>query len=244
MAVALANNSSDRPLAAAAAAGIEFLHCASLVHDDLPCFDDATERRGKPSVHAKFGERIAVLTGDALIVAAFQTLAVHAIHSVRAERAPLVLSILARGVGAPYGIAAGQAWECESSVDVSRYHQAKTGALFIAATCAGAASAGVDPGPWMNLGACIGEAFQVADDIKDAIGDPEIIGKAVGIDAKLGRPNAVQELGLDGASDRLMRLLEEGLERVPYFTGRDSLIRLVRAQSERFVPEKMGRSAA
>ncbi|NDH39576.1 MAG: polyprenyl synthetase family protein [Gammaproteobacteria bacterium] len=244
MAVALANNSSDRPLAAAAASGIEFLHCASLVHDDLPCFDDATERRGKPSVHAKFGERIAVLTGDALIVAAFQTLAVHAIHSVRAERVPLVLSILARGVGAPHGIAAGQAWECESSVDVSRYHQAKTGALFIAATCAGAASAGVDPGPWMNLGACIGEAFQVADDIKDAIGDPEIIGKAVGIDAKLGRPNAVQELGLDGAADRLKRLLEEGLESVPYCTGRDSLLRLVRAQSERFVPEKMGRSAA
>ena len=208
MAVALANNSSDRPLAAAAATAVEFLHCASLVHDDLPCFDDATERRGKPSVHAKFGERIAVLTGDALIVAAFQTLAVHAIHHVRAERVPLVLSILARGVGAPHGIAAGQAWECEPSVDVSRYHRAKTGALFIAATCAGAASAGVDPGPWVNLGACIGEAFQVADDIKDAVGDPETIGKAVGIDAKLGRPNAVHELGLDGATDRLKTLLE------------------------------------
>ena len=68
MAVALANNSSDRPLAAAAATAVEFLHCASLVHDDLPCFDDATERRGKPSVHAKFGERIAVLTGSSVVV--------------------------------------------------------------------------------------------------------------------------------------------------------------------------------
>jgi geranylgeranyl diphosphate synthase type II len=244
MAVALANNSSDRPLAAAAATAVEFLHCASLVHDDLPCFDDAHERRGKPSVHAKFGERIAVLTGDALIVAAFQTLAVHAIHSVRAERVPLVLSILARGVGAPHGIAAGQAWECEPSVDVSRYHRAKTGALFIAATCAGAASAGVDPGPWVNLGACIGEAFQVADDIKDAVGDPDIIGKPVGIDAKLGRPSAVQELGMDGATDRLKQLLEEGLDSVPHCTGRANLVRLVRAQSERFVPEKLGRTAA
>jgi geranylgeranyl diphosphate synthase type II len=244
MAVALANNSSDRPLAAAAAAAVEFLHCASLVHDDLPCFDDALERRGKPSVHAKFGERIAVLAGDALIVAAFQTLAVHAIHHVRAERVPLILSILARGVGAPHGIAAGQAWECEPSVDVSRYHRAKTGALFIAATCAGAAAAGVDPGPWVNLGACIGEAFQVADDIKDAVGDPETIGKAVGIDAKLGRPNAVHELGLDGATDRLKTLLEEGLDSVPHCTGRDNLVRLVRAQSARFVPEKMGRTAA
>jgi geranylgeranyl diphosphate synthase type II len=116
--------------------------------------------------------------------------------------------------------------------------------LFIAATCAGAASAGVDPGPWVNLGACIGEAFQVADDIKDAIGDPEIMGKAAGIDAKLGRPNAVHELGLDGATDRLKSLLEEGLESVPHCTGRESLVRLVRAQSERFVPEKMGRTAA
>jgi len=177
-------------------------------------------------------------------VAAFQTLAVHAIHNVRAERVPLVLSILARGVGAPHGIAAGQAWECEPSVDVARYHRAKTGALFIAATCAGAASAGVDPGPWMNLGACIGEAFQVADDIKDAIGDAELLGKPVGIDAKLGRPNAVHEVGLDGATERLKSLLEEGLESVPYCAGRESLVRLVRAQSARFVPEKMRRSAA
>ena len=112
-AVALANNSSDVGLANAAASAIELLHCASLVHDDLPCFDDATQRRGKPSVHAKFGERIAVLTGDALIVAAFQTLATHAIHAVRTERVPLVTAIVARGVGAPHGICAGQAWECE-----------------------------------------------------------------------------------------------------------------------------------
>ena len=101
-----------------------------------------------------------------------------------------------------------------------------------------------DPGPWVNLGACIGEAFQVADDIKDAVGDPETIGKAVGIDAKLGRPNAVHELGLDGATDRLKTLLEDGLDSVPHCTGRDNLVRLVRAQSERFVPEKMGRTAA
>ena len=96
----------------------------------------------------------------------------------------------------------------------------------------------------MNLGACIGEAFQVADDIKDAVGDPKTIGKAVGIDAKLGRPNAVHELGLDDATDRLKTLLEEGLDSVPHCTGRDNLVRLVRAQSARFVPEKMGRTAA
>ncbi len=243
-AVALANNSSDVGLANAAASAIELLHCASLVHDDLPCFDDATQRRGKPSVHAKFGERIAVLTGDALIVAAFQTLATHAIHAVRTERVPLVTAIVARGVGAPHGICAGQAWECERSVDLSRYHRAKTGALFVAATCAGAAAAGVDPGPWVNLGASIGEAYQVADDIKDAISDPETLGKPTGIDVKLDRPSAVRELGLDGAVARLKQCLEAGLDSMPACSGQDFLQKIVRAQASRFVPEKIAQVAA
>ena len=243
-AVALANNSSDVGLANAAASAIELLHCASLVHDDLPCFDDATQRRGKPSVHAKFGERIAVLTGDALIVAAFQTLATHAIHAVRTERVPLVTAIVARGVGAPHGICAGQAWVCERSVDLSLYHRAKTGALFVAATCAGAAAAGVDPGPWVNLGASIGEAYQVADDIKDAISDPETLGKPTGIDVKLDRPSAVRELGLDGAVTRLKQCLEAGLDSMPACAGQDLLQKIVRAQASRFVPEKIAQVAA
>lgn len=243
-AVALANNSSDIRLASAAATAVELLHCASLVHDDLPCFDDATQRRGKPSVHAKFGERIAVLTGDALIVAAFQTLAAHAVHAVRIERVPLVTTIVARGVGAPHGICAGQAWECEQRVDLSRYHRAKTGALFVAATCAGAASAGVDPGPWVNLGASIGEAYQIADDIKDAVSDPETLGKPVGIDIKLDRPSAVRELGLEGAVSRLKECLESGLDSMPACAGQNMLYKLVRAQSSRFIPSKLGQVAA
>ena len=243
-AVALANNSSDVGLANAAATAVELLHCASLVHDDLPCFDDATQRRGKPSVHAKFGERIAVLTGDALIVAAFQTLSAHAVQSVRAERVPLVTTIVARGVGAPHGICAGQAWECEQRVDLSRYHRAKTGALFIAATCAGAAAAGVDPGPWVNLGASIGEAYQVADDIKDAVSDPDTLGKPTGIDVKLDRPSAVRELGLEGAVARLKECLEAGLDSMPACAGHDMLQKLVRAQASRFVPEKIAQVAA
>ena len=243
-AVAIANNSSDVGLANAAATAVELLHCASLVHDDLPCFDDATQRRGKPSVHAKFGERIAVLTGDALIVAAFQTLASHAVQAVRIERMPLVTAIVARGVGAPHGICAGQAWECEQRVDLSRYHRAKTGALFVAATCAGAAASGVDPGPWVNLGASIGEAYQVADDIKDAIEDPDVLGKPTGIDVKLDRPSAVRELGIDGAVARLKECLESGLDSTPSCAGKDMLQKLVRAQASRFVPTKLAQVAA
>ncbi len=76
LAVAAACGDDQPRLASAAAAAIELLHCASLVHDDLPCFDDADMRRGRPSVHRAFGEPLAVLAGDALIVLAFQTVGV------------------------------------------------------------------------------------------------------------------------------------------------------------------------
>ena len=134
----------DHPLATeAAGAALELLHCASLVHDDLPCFDAAEMRRGRPSVHKAFGEPLAVLTGDALIVLAFQTLA--RIQCAPERLATLTLTV-AQSVGVPSGIVAGQAWECEPQIDLAHYHRAKTGALFAAATVAGAASAGADAG--------------------------------------------------------------------------------------------------
>jgi geranylgeranyl diphosphate synthase type II len=124
----------------AAAVAIELMHCASLVHDDLPCFDDAAMRRGRPSVHRAFDERIALLAGDALIVLAFQSLARAAIGSP--SRLGKVITIVASAVGAPGGIIAGQAWECEPQVPLSSYQRAKTGALFAAAAAAGASAAG------------------------------------------------------------------------------------------------------
>jgi geranylgeranyl diphosphate synthase type II len=244
LAVAAANGDAECHLARGAAAAIELLHCASLVHDDLPCFDNAAQRRGKPSVHAAYGEQIAVLAGDALIVAAFEALAVAAASSGQPARLGALLSVVGRGVGAPFGIAAGQAWECEPEVDLSLYHQSKTGALFIAATCAGAAAAGVDPLPWRALGARIGEAYQVADDIQDATADAVELGKPTGCDAALGRPSAVRELGLDGAVRRLKQLLEEGLTSVPDCPGRAGLQLLVRNQARRFLPKGLGRHAA
>src|SRR5262245_38141865 len=131
IAVAHACGDDEPALADAAAAALELLHCASLVHDDLPCFDDASERRGRPSVHKAFGERLAVLAGDALIVAAFQALG--AAGGTRAERLPALLATISSGVGMPQGIAAGQAWECEPRVHLRDYQRAKTGALFAAA---------------------------------------------------------------------------------------------------------------
>ena len=133
----------DRPaLSDAAAVAIEMLHCASLVHDDLPCFDDAPTRRGQPSVHSAFGERLAVLAGDALIVLPFQVLARAGVAAP--SRLVSLLSTIAGSVGLPGGIVAGQAWECEAAVSLRQYHREKTGSLFAAATVAGAQAAGGD----------------------------------------------------------------------------------------------------
>lgn len=243
LAVASANRCTEPALAMQAACAIELLHCASLVHDDLPCFDDADTRRGKPSVHKAFGEPIAVLVGDALIVAGFEAVGTVAGGDI-ARRSPGVMRILARGTGAPLGICAGQAWESEPSVDVSLYHQAKTGALFVAATQAGAAAAGVDTGDWGALGRSIGEAYQVADDIQDAVSNAEELGKPCGQDEALCRPSAVAELGLQGAARRLKELIEAGLDSVPDCPGRDQLLNLVRAQAEGFLPKSLDLRAA
>ncbi|MEO0504457.1 MAG: polyprenyl synthetase family protein, partial [Pseudomonadota bacterium] len=171
----------DRPgLSDAAAAALEVIHCASLVHDDLPCFDDADVRRGKPSVHRAFSEPLAVLAGDSLIVMAFETLARQS--HLAPDRVTQLILTLARRTGMPGGICAGQGWESEAQVDLSAYHQAKTGALFIAATQMGAIAAGQDAEPWFELGDRIGEAFQVADDLRDALYDADTLGKPAGQD--------------------------------------------------------------
>ena len=180
----------DKPeLIDAAAVALELIHCASLVHDDLPCFDDSDTRRGKPSVHRAFSEPLAVLTGDSLIVMAFEVLARAA--SIDADRAAKLMLVLANRTGMPNGICAGQGWESEDEIDLRAYHRAKTGALFIAATQMGAIAAGQDADQWEELGARIGEAFQVADDLRDALYDEDTLGKPVGQDDLHGRPNAV-----------------------------------------------------
>lgn len=244
LAVAAATGNSDPVLAAAAAGAIELLHCASLVHDDLPCFDDARLRRGKPSVHIVFGERLAVLAGDALIVTAFESLALAAAQAAAPQRLAAVLGAVSGGVGAPLGICAGQAWECEPSVNVSLYHRAKTGALFVAATRAGALASGADPAPWVILGERIGESYQVADDIHDATATDASLGKPVGRDEALDRPSAVRELGLEGAVRRLQDLVEEGAQSIPECPGRERMQELVREQAKRFLPKNRARRAA
>jgi geranylgeranyl diphosphate synthase type II len=165
----------------ACACAIELLHCASLVHDDLPCFDDAATRRGRPSVHRAFGEATAVLAGDALIVAAFEQVASQ----------PVAVRILARAAGATEGLVGGQAAELEPGpVDVAAYHAAKTGALFAAAAELGAFTGGGRAESFAPLGRAFGAMWQIADDAADAFGSAAVLGKPVGRDAVLHRPTA------------------------------------------------------
>ncbi len=233
----------DQPAASnAAAAAIELLHCASLVHDDLPCFDDAETRRGRPTVHRAFGAPLAVLAGDALIVLAFQTLAWGAARAPR-RLAPLLLMV-GRAVGAPHGIAAGQAWESEPTADLGAYQRAKTGALFAAATEAGAAAAGTDPEPWRTLGERLGEAYQVADDIGDVLSDSAALGKPAGQDKALGRPNAALTMGVAGAMRHLEALADAAAESIPPCPGRKELQALTRGEARRLLPRHLALHAA
>jgi len=211
-------------LADGAAVAVELIHCASLVHDDLPCFDAAATRRGQPSTHRAFGEPLAVLAGDQLIVLAFEVLA----RSATAAPARLgrLVTTLARGVGMPYGIIAGQGWESEPSIPTTLYRRAKTGALFEAAALSGAISAGADAEEaeaWRVFGQRIGEAYQVADDLLDVLSDPASAGKPVGRDGVLGRPNVACDLGLGASTQLFEQLVQSAIEAIPTCTGREEL---------------------
>lgn len=242
LAVARACGDTSMHVAMTAAAAIEMLHCASLVHDDMPCFDDADLRRGKPSVHAKYGEAMALLVGDGLIIQAFDHLARRL--ALMPERLVALLPVVTQGVGTVRGIVAGQAWECESARDLALYQQAKTGSLFAACTMAGAAAAGRDAAPWNALGLAIGEAFQVADDIRDTQSSAEDMGKPAHQDVANGRSNAVAVYGLEGATEHFEQLLLKALSCVPDCPGRDWLCHEIEAASRRLVTGDKARQAA
>jgi len=257
--VAACSGDPAAPAATATAAAIELMHCASLVHDDLPCFDNADLRRGIPSVHKRYGQPLAVLAGDALIVLAGQTLARGLFTGLETQdakptdiehpnaKAPAlslkdafaVIETVNAAVGMPAGIIAGQAWESESEIDLRAYHQAKTGALFVAATCSGALLVGDRDPCWRHVGERLGEAYQIADDIRDHMLSDQELGKPGGQDALHERPSAVLTLGLDGAEEQLRDLIDDAADAVPACQGADNLRGLIQAQVRRLVPSQL-----
>ena len=193
-------------------AAIECVHAQSLIHDDLPCMDDDDLRRGRPTLHRKFDEATAVLTGDALLALAFEILADEATHADAQVRAQLVLA-LARAVGQD-GLAGGQMMDLypparPSAQDLFDCESRKTGALIRFAVEAGSMlgrCSAQERSRLLHFAENLGLVFQIRDDMLDAIGNAAQLGKAVGKDAEAGRKSATTLLGIDGAADQATRL--------------------------------------
>jgi farnesyl diphosphate synthase len=202
-----------------AAAAVELIHAYSLVHDDMPCMDDDVLRRGKPTVHVKYGEAQAMLAGDAMQALAFEVLTPDAAVVPLALQARLC-GLLARAAGHA-GMAGGQAIDLAAigrSLDETALrdmHRRKTGALLQASVMMGAAcgeASAADRAALSDYGAAIGLAFQVVDDILDATQASETLGKTAGKDAGANKPTYVTVLGLDAARRHARALRDQAHE--------------------------------
>jgi farnesyl diphosphate synthase len=206
---------------ARAAAALEMIHTYSLIHDDLPAMDDDDLRRGRPTLHKAFDEAAAILAGDGLLTYAFDVVADAPTHEDPAVRADLAV-MLARAAGLG-GMVGGQALDLEAEKSKARHSEGfvalmqsmKTGALLLYAVEAGARMGGANAKQKAALsryGAALGAAFQVADDILDAEGDEQALGKRAGKDAGRNKATLVAVLGLAKARKRRDALAQEAID--------------------------------
>ena len=201
-----------------AACAIELIHAYSLVHDDMPCMDNDVLRRGKPTVHVRYGQAAALLAGDALQALAFEVLTPQPSPIPCALQGRLC-AILARAAGHA-GMAGGQAIDLASvgvrldEAALRRMHQLKTGALLEASVALGAACGEAPPESLHSLaeyGRALGLAFQVIDDVLDVTADSATLGKTAGKDAAQDKPTYVSLMGLQAAQEHAHELHEQAL---------------------------------
>lgn len=210
----------DPQLALPTACAVELIHTYSLIHDDLPCMDDADLRRGQPTSHRVFGEAMAVLAGDALLTLAFELMArVQVSQGATPLQGVEVMALVSEAVGAT-GMIGGQVMDLESGGQelgadrLGELHARKTGALFRACAESGAVLAGASFGQrssLRNFGQCLGLAFQIADDLLDVMGDPRETGKDTAGDAKHGKLTFVSVYGEELAWRKAHEAKEEAL---------------------------------
>jgi farnesyl diphosphate synthase len=214
----------DQGRARRVAAAAEFVHCYSLVHDDLPAMDNADTRRGKPSLHKAYDEATAILAGDALLTLAFETLADPETHEDPRVRIELV-TLLAGAIGM-HGMVGGQMLDLigeKQEFDVgtiSRLQRLKTGKLIAFCCEAGAILGKANPAhrqSLRNYAHDLGLAFQVTDDLLDLEGKAEEMGKPVGQDGK--KATFVSTMGPDQARQRAQMLVEQSVSHLRVFDG-------------------------
>ncbi|HJQ54686.1 MAG TPA: farnesyl diphosphate synthase [Gemmatimonadaceae bacterium] len=199
----------------------EVIHAYSLVHDDLPCMDDDDVRRGRPTVHKVFGNRVAILAGVAMIPLAARAVR-HGAQALRLTPATInsILDVLLEAAGAA-GMIGGQLRDLTgegialSLAERESIHSAKTGALINASVRVGALAAGATEGQleaFGSYGRAIGLAFQIMDDVLDVTATSSVMGKPTGRDAALGKSTYPALLGVDAARERASSLIDDGLE--------------------------------
>jgi geranylgeranyl diphosphate synthase type II len=219
-----------------AACALEMVHTYSLIHDDLPAMDDDALRRGKPTCHMAFDEATAILTGDALLTLAFQTLA--SIELSNAEQAAKWLRIIRLiSYAAGYcGMIQGQMLDITSEgrqltlAELKSLHRLKTGALIEASISSGAVLGGLNSNKismFESYAQNIGLAFQVTDDILNVEGDPEIMGKAVGTDKLRNKSTYPSLLGLKKSKDFAGKLVENALQALESFDQKAEPLRAI-----------------
>lgn len=210
-----------REAALRAAVSVELIHAYSLIHDDMPCMDNDVLRRGKPTVHVRYGQAQAMLAGDAMQALAFEVLTPQPGEGgVEPALQARLCGLLARSAGHA-GMAGGQAIDLASigkPLDeraLRDMHRRKTGALLQASVLMGAACGNCDARAWAALadfGGALGLAFQVVDDILDVTQESHTLGKTAGKDLNDNKPTYVSVLGLEAARRQAADLRDKAQE--------------------------------
>ena len=220
-----------------AAASLEMLHSYSLIHDDLPAMDNDDLRRGKPTCHKQFDEATAILAGDGLLTYAFEYLA-NALE-IRPEMRLTLLQLLASAAGAFGGMVSGQTLDIyavptdskEADVNIiSRLEEMKTGRLLRYA-CEAGAVLGQAPLPLRQIlisySRKIGQAFQIADDILDRIGDQKTVGKTLHKDDKQNKFTFVGYYGIEPARKLAEKLISDAINEISFFGDKAENLKLL-----------------
>jgi farnesyl diphosphate synthase len=219
-----------KPQALRAAAAVECMHAYSLVHDDLPCMDDDALRRGQPTVHVRWDEATAVLTGDALQTLAFEILAAPQVGFDPRIQLRLIARLAA--AAGTLGMVGGQVLDIAAETapaplglgEVTTLQALKTGALIGWAAEAGAILGQSDIARLGAYAADLGLAFQIRDDILDVDGDAQAAGKRLRKDEDRGKATFVSLLGLAGARQRARDLVVAACDTLaPYGSAADNL---------------------